>query len=89
LHQKVTKDFPTGAWQQIGAVAADVVLPKLAEIFRERCEARAILVEACALDLHEAVDGLQQGAVDSGLVADIGQDAVQRIMANAFVRRSA
>jgi hypothetical protein len=26
-------------------------------VFRERCEARAILVEACAFDLQQAVDG--------------------------------
>lgn len=54
------------------------------DIFRERCEARAILVEACLFDLQDAVDGLQAAAVASGLVADIGQDAVQRMMAEAF-----
>jgi hypothetical protein len=60
------------------------------DVFRERCEARAILVEACVYDLHDAVDGLQQAAIESGLVAEIGQDAVQKMMADAFaiVRRS-
>jgi hypothetical protein len=60
-------------------------LSKLA-IFKERCEARAILVEAAVYDLHEAVDVLQADAVESGLVADIGQDEVQAIMAEAFGR---
>jgi len=47
------------------------------DIFRERCEARAILVEACAMDLHSAVDGLQEAAWRTGLAKQIGQDAVQ------------
>jgi|RhiMetdeSRZDD1v2_1073273.scaffolds.fasta_scaffold451779_1 hypothetical protein len=54
------------------------------DVFRERCKARAILVEACALDLHTAVDGLQEAAVATGLVDEIGQDAVQKMMAHAF-----
>jgi hypothetical protein len=56
------------------------------DVFRERCEARAILVEACVLDLHTGVDGLQEAAVASGLVNEIGQDAVQAIAAKAFVQ---
>lgn len=55
-------------------------------VFRERCEARAILVEACLFDLQEAVDGLQEAAVASGLVDELGQDAVQKMMADAFAR---
>jgi hypothetical protein len=50
------------------------------------CEARAYLWAACEFDLHEAVDVLQADAVASGLVAEIGQDAVQAIMAEAFGR---
>jgi hypothetical protein len=38
------------------------------------------------LDLHEAVDVLQADAVASGLVHEIGQDEVQRIIASAFHR---
>jgi hypothetical protein len=53
-------------------------------IFRERCEARAILVEACAMDLADAVDGLQDAAAAYGLVEAMGQDTVQEIMAEAF-----
>jgi hypothetical protein len=59
--------------------------PKPAEaVFRLRCEARAELVAACLMDFHEAVDGLAAAAVASGLVKDIGQDAVQAIMAEIF-----
>jgi hypothetical protein len=55
-----------------------------ADVFRARCEARALLYAAGDLDLHEAVDDLQAAAVASGLVAAIGQDAVQAVMAEAF-----
>jgi hypothetical protein len=48
--------------------------------------ARAYLWAACEFDLHQAVDKLQHDAVASGLVAEIGQDAVQAIMAEAFGR---
>ena len=57
--------------------------------FTARCEARALLFATGDLELIEAVDALQLSAVESGLVAEIGQDAVQAIMADAFaiVRR--
>ena len=57
--------------------------------FKARCEARALLFATGDLDLHDAVDALQAAAVASGLVAEIGQDAVQAIIATAFeqVRR--
>jgi hypothetical protein len=54
--------------------------------FKIRCEARADLVAACLMDFHEAVDGLQAAAIAYGLVEEIGQDAVQHIMAEAFRR---
>jgi hypothetical protein len=54
--------------------------------FRARCEARAILWAACEFDLPTAVDKLQADAVRDGLVDEIGQDEVQRIMAAAFHR---
>ena len=54
------------------------------DVFRARCEAKALLVAVGELTLHEAVDELQVSAVASGLVAEIGQDAAQRIMAIAF-----
>jgi hypothetical protein len=55
-------------------------------IFMERCEARAILYAACEFDLHEAVDVLQAHAIASGLVDEIGQDAAQAIISEAFAR---
>jgi hypothetical protein len=54
------------------------------EAFTLRCWARARLVAENALDLHEAVDGLQADAERDGLVDDLGQDAVQEILAAAF-----
>jgi hypothetical protein len=54
------------------------------DVFRARCEAKAWLVAEGELTLHEAVDELQASAVASGLVAAIGQDAVQHFMAIAF-----
>ena len=53
-------------------------------VFRARAEARALLWQAGEFDLHEAVDALQAAAVANGLVSEIGQDAVQAIMAAAF-----
>jgi hypothetical protein len=56
------------------------------EVFTLRCRARARLFAAGEIDLHTAVDELQDSAVASGLVAAIGQDEVQRIMAEAFAK---
>ena len=58
-------------------------------VFIARAEAKALLFASGEIDLIEAVDALQAAAVASGLVADIGQDQVQEIMAAAFhqVRR--
>src|SRR3954447_14426969 len=53
-------------------------------IFLARAEARATLWRCGEFDLPEAVDGLQASAVASGLIAEIGQDAVQAVMALAF-----
>jgi hypothetical protein len=53
-------------------------------VFIARCEARALLWQAGELDLHEAVDELQAAAVRDGLVAQLGQDEVQRLMVEAF-----
>ena len=63
-----------------------VVRPDPVAVFAARCEARAMLWAACEFDLHEAADKLQHDAERDGLVADIGQDAVQAIMAKAFAR---
>jgi hypothetical protein len=53
-------------------------------VFIARAEARAMLYAAGEFDLHTAVDVLQADAERDGLVAAIGQDEVQRIIAEAF-----
>jgi hypothetical protein len=68
-----------GTSQSIG-----VLDRRFIDAFRERAWARAYLWAAGDLDLHEAVDPLQFDAEASGLVARAGQDAVQRILADAF-----
>jgi hypothetical protein len=69
------------------SVYAVVTRPDPVEVFRERCEARAYLVEIGELTLHYAVDSLQSDAERDGLVAEFGQDGVQAIMADAFGER--
>jgi hypothetical protein len=59
------------------------------DIFRLRCWARATLFTAGEFDLHVVVDVLQEDAERSGLVKQIGQDSVQRMMADAFLRYTA
>jgi hypothetical protein len=54
------------------------------EMFKARCEARAHLYGVGELDLHDAADALQEHAVKHGLVAEIGQHAVQWIISEAF-----
>jgi hypothetical protein len=49
-----------------------------------RAAARATLWQAGEFDLQTAVDALQEAAVASGLTAAVGQDAVQRILADVF-----
>jgi hypothetical protein len=56
------------------------------EIFRERCEARAMLVANGFMPLIEAVDGMQAAAERQGLVQQYGQDEIQQIMAESFAR---
>jgi hypothetical protein len=57
------------------------------EFFRARAQARALLYILGEFSLHQAVDPLQEAAVKSGLVRELGQDAVQAIMARAFGAR--
>jgi hypothetical protein len=55
--------------------------------FREFCELQAALYVAGQQQLIESVDRCQARATAHGLVAEIGQDAVQLIMATAFGER--
>jgi len=58
--------------------------PLTTDVFKARAEARAVLFSAGELNLQEAVDALQAAAIARGLVGEIGQDAVQAIIAQAF-----
>jgi hypothetical protein len=49
-----------------------------------RAGAWATLWQPGEFDLQTAVDALQEAAAASGLTAAVGQDAVQRILADAF-----
>jgi hypothetical protein len=66
------------------ALAHRRIRPASLEVFRARCKARASLVRACDLILQTAVDELQDSAIATGLVAELGQDGVQAVMAEAF-----
>ena len=66
------------------AVRVDVQFVDPLVAFSARCEARAILVAAGELTLHEAVDGLQEVAELDGLIDRLGQDRIQEIMGAAF-----
>lgn len=58
--------------------------PDPVEVFKLRAWARAQLFDAGEIDLLDAVDALQAAAEAYGLVAKLGQDHVQRLMAEAF-----
>jgi hypothetical protein len=61
--------------------------PPLFEVFCARCEARAWLWASFEIEhMDEAVDPLQAAAVEYGLVDELGQDAVQEIIAEIFGR---
>ena len=61
-----------------------VARPSALEVFIAGVEARALLWQAGEFDLHQAVDELQAAAERDGLVTLLGQDEVQRLMAEAF-----
>ena len=54
------------------------------EVFCELCETSAFLWAHYQIELQEAVDKLQRHSEDFGLVAALGQDAVQAMMAEPF-----
>ena len=71
------------------ARAHEPVTPSPECMFQARCDARAILFAVGELELREAVDALEIFAVQAGLVDEIGQDAVQALMAKAFSKARA
>jgi hypothetical protein len=58
--------------------------PSPLAVFTARAEARALLWRCLEFNLHEAVDVLQHAAVRDGVIATLGQDAVQEIISKAF-----
>jgi hypothetical protein len=54
------------------------------DVFRIRCEARALLWQCGEYHLHDAVDELQAAAQQYGLIALIGQNAVQAMISASF-----
>jgi hypothetical protein len=54
------------------------------DVLAVRARVRAYLVSSGDFDLHDAVDGLQAYAIESGLVDAVGQDRVQSILSEAF-----
>jgi hypothetical protein len=52
--------------------------------FIARAKAKAVAWKTGEISLHDAVDALQQAAEAYGLVIELGQDAVQAIMVEAF-----
>ena len=58
------------------------------EAFIERAEGRAYLWSIGELTLHEAVDVLQADAERDGLIEQIGQDQIQKILGECFASYS-
>ena len=58
--------------------------PDPLDVFALRAWARAYLWSIGELTRHEAVDVLQHDAERDGLVDELGQDGVQKILADAF-----
>ena len=74
------------AFLTAGVRDVPAVLVDLAAAFEFRCWARARLFAEGELTLHEFVDQLQADTIGTGLVAALGQDAVQEVMSAAFGR---
>jgi len=58
--------------------------PAPRDVFELRAWARAYLWSIGDLELREAVDILQADTQHDGLVEEIGQDGVQKILSDAF-----
>jgi len=58
--------------------------PAPLDVLKLRAWARAYLYAIGELTLHEAVDVLQRDAQRDGLVKQIGQDGVHKILSDAF-----
>jgi len=60
--------------------------PEAILVFRERAEAKAVLIANGYQDLQSAVDELWHAAERDGLVKTFGADEVQRVLAESFAR---
>jgi hypothetical protein len=77
------------ALSKFDAIIATRLAPPIA-VLEARAEARAFLWRQYQIDeLPTAVDPLQGFAEQSGLVAMLGQDAVQQIISKPFARLQA
>jgi hypothetical protein len=87
LGQALLTESPRTAQANRVILRLPIPPPDPLEVFTLRASARARLWQAGEIDLHEAADQLQHDAEATGLVNEIGQDAVQEIMAAAFQER--
>jgi len=55
-------------------------------VFRERADAKCLLIANGYQDLQSAVDELWAAAERAGLVDELGADEVQRILSESFAR---
>ncbi len=83
-HAQAPEDKPNHS--TAGAIAADLGKRKLV-VFARNCRLFAEDVAVSRLRLIDAVDMLQSAAELSGLCETVGDDVVQRMMAEAFVGR--
>lgn len=60
----------------------DDVSPLL--VLQVRAEARALLYATCEFDLEQAIQPLQQYALDSGVIDKVGADGAFGIIKQAF-----
>ena len=69
---------------RILAAAVAIKRINLLDAFIERAEVRAYLWSVGELTLHEAVDVLQADVKRDGLIEQIGQDQIQKILGECF-----
>jgi hypothetical protein len=70
----------------VAAMQAETALVPPLTVLEMRAESRAYLWWKYQIEIHEAVDPLQEFAERSGLVTSHGQDFVQRIISAPFTR---
>lgn len=81
LQTTVSGEFSSGRPKLPSATIGGATPPAT---FRARCEALARLVREGRMGFIDAVDAAQNMAVAYGIVDEIGQDAVQEVIAEAF-----